>query len=57
MNDILVVDPDATVLERVAAAQGPAHPSTLGNDAELRTWVGDLAALPDYQVGAGGEGG
>lgn len=54
MRDILAVDVSPAMLEALHQRVGPA--STLGNEAGVRTWLGDVAGLPAYQVCCGPRG-
>ena len=51
VHDILAVDVSPAMLEALRQRVGPA--STLGNEAGVRTWLGDVAGLPAYQVCCG----
>ena len=48
MRDILAVDVTPEMIAAVEEEIGKA--STLGNEACVRTWVGDVADVPAYQV-------
>ena len=49
VRDILAVDVSPGMLAALQARVGP-PPSGLGNEPGVRTWQGDVAALPAYQV-------
>lgn len=51
VKDILAVDVCPAMVEALQQRVGPA--STLGNDACVRTWLGDVADLPAYQASPG----
>jgi hypothetical protein len=54
VKDILAVDVCPTMVEALQHRFGAA--STLGNDACVRTWLGDVTELPAYQASRGSRG-
>lgn len=48
MQDILAVDVSPSMIEALQQRVGPS--SSLGNDACVRTWLGDVNDVPGYQV-------
>ncbi len=50
VQDILAVDVSPTMVEALQQRVGPE--STLGNDACVRTWLGEIVELPSYLVSA-----
>jgi hypothetical protein len=50
VQDILAVDVSPTMVEALQQRAGPE--STLGNDACVRTWLGEVVDLPSYLVSA-----
>lgn len=48
VRDILAVDVSPAMLAALQQRVGP--PSTLGNDACVRTWLGDVTELPSFQA-------
>lgn len=50
VSDVLLACGSQAEAQRALARCGPAAPSSLGNDLQLRCWEGSIATLPAYQV-------